>query len=60
MKTIEDRHVLVAADSSGVPLKDAIVEHLKAKGWEVTDIGAKAGEENPEMFERVDAGATGV
>jgi len=53
MKTIEDRQVLVAADLSGVPLKDAIVKHLQAKGWEVTDIGAKAGEKDPDMFHRI-------
>ena len=53
MKTIKDKQILVAADLSGLPLKDAIVEHLKAKSWEVTDIGVKAGDENPEMFHRI-------
>ena len=53
MKTIKDKQVLVAADAAGVPLKDAVVEHLAAKGWEVTDIGAKAGQEKPEMFHRI-------
>ena len=53
MKTIADKQVLVAADSSGVPLKDVIVEHLEAKGWKITDIGAKAGEERPDMFHRI-------
>lgn len=53
MKTIKDKQILVAADSSGVPLKDAIVKHLEAKSWEVSDIGAKAGEKNPEMFHRI-------
>lgn len=53
MKTIKDKQVLVAADFSGISLKDAIVEHLEAKSWEVTDIGVKAGEKNPEMFHRI-------
>lgn len=53
MKTIKDKQVLVAADAAGLSLKDAIVDHLKAKNWEVTDIGAKAGDQNPEMFHRI-------
>jgi len=53
MKTIEDKQILVGADMAGLPLKDAIAAHLKAKGWEVTDIGVKAGDESPEMFHRI-------
>ena len=53
MKTIADKQILVAADSSGVPLKDAIVKHLEAKGWHVTDVGAQAGQQKPEMFHRI-------
>lgn len=54
MKTIKDKQVLVAADFAGVTLKNAIVDHLKKKGWEVTDIGVKTEEdENPEMFHRI-------
>lgn len=53
MKTIADKQVLVAADSAGLPLKDAIVAHLEAKGWEVTDVGARAGDKKPEMFHRI-------
>ena len=53
MKTIKDKQILVAADIAGLPLKDAIVKHLEAKGWEVLDIGVKAGDKNPEMFHRV-------
>ena len=54
MKTVKDKQVLVGADFAGVPLKNAIVEHLQAKGWEVTDIGVKTeDEENPEMFHRI-------
>lgn len=54
MKTVKDKQVLVAADFAGVALKNAIVEHLKKKGWEVTDIGVKTTDErNPEMFHRI-------
>lgn len=54
MKTIKDKQILVGADFAGFPLKEAVVEHLKKKGWEVTDIGVRsANEENPEMFHRI-------
>jgi len=54
MKTVKNKQVLVAADFAGFPLKEAVVEHLKHKGWEVTDIGVKSpDEENPEMFHRI-------
>lgn len=54
MKTIKDKQILVAADFAGVPLKEAVVEHLKQKGWTVTDIGVKSlDDKNPEMFHRI-------
>ena len=54
MYTVKDKHVLVGADFAGFPLKEAVVKHLKSKGWKVTDIGVKsANEENPEMFHRI-------
>lgn len=54
MKTIKDKQILVAADIAGVPLKEAVVAHLKEKGWEVTDIGVQSvDDENPEMFHRI-------
>ncbi len=54
MKTIKDKQILVAADFAGFPLKKVVVEHLKKKGWTVTDIGVKSeDEENPEMFHRI-------
>ena len=54
MKTIKDKQILVGADRAGFPLKEVIVQHLKKKGWTVTDIGVKsADEENPEMFHRI-------
>ena len=53
MKMIKDKEILVGADFAGFPLKEAVVEHLKSKGWKVTDIGVRsADEENPEMFHR--------
>ena len=54
MKTVKDKQILVGADFAGFPLKEAVVEHLKKKGWTVTDIGVRsADEENPEMFHRI-------
>jgi ribose 5-phosphate isomerase B len=54
MKTAKDKYVLVGADFAGFPLKETVVHHLKAKGWQVTDIGVRAAhEENPEMFHRI-------
>lgn len=54
MKTIADKQILVAADIAGVGLKNAIVEHLKSKGWTVTDIGVKTiDDEHFEMFHRI-------
>lgn len=41
MKTVKNKQILVAADVAGFHLKEAVVEHLKKNGWEVTDIGVK-------------------
>lgn len=54
MKKVKDKQVLVGADFAGFPLKEAVVEHLRKKGWTVTDIGVKsADEKEPEMFHRI-------
>jgi ribose 5-phosphate isomerase B len=54
MKTVKDKQVLVGADFAGFPLKEAVVKHLKAKGWTITDIGVRsADEKDPEMFHRI-------
>jgi ribose 5-phosphate isomerase B len=54
MKMVKDKQVLVGADFAGFPLKEAVVKHLKSKGWTVTDIGVKsADEKKPEMFHRI-------
>ena len=47
MKTVKNKELLVGADFAGFPLKEAVVAHLKAKGWKITDmfhrIGLRAG-----------------
>ena len=54
MKTIKDKQILVGADFAGFALKEAVVAHLKSKGWTVTDIGVRAADEKePEMFHRI-------
>ena len=54
MKMVKDKEILVGADFAGFPLKEAIVDHLKKKGWKVTDIGVRsADEKDPEMFHRI-------
>ena len=54
MKTVKDKQVLVGADFAGFPLKEVVSEHLRKKGWTVTDIGVKsADEKEPEMFHRI-------
>ena len=42
MKLLKDKKLVVGADFAGYPLKEAVVAHLKAKGWEITDMGVKA------------------
>ena len=55
MKTIQDKKLVVGADFAGYPLKEAICKHLRAKGWEIEDLGVKNENDNgPEnMFHRV-------
>ena len=42
MKTIKDKQILVGADFAGFPLKEAVCEHLRKKGWTITDVGVRA------------------
>lgn len=42
MKTVKDKQILVGADFAGFPLKEAVVAHLKGKGWTVTDVGVRS------------------
>lgn len=57
MKTVKDKYLVVGADFAGYPLKEVVVEHLKKKGWKITDLGVQAGDDpdvNTDlMFHRV-------
>lgn len=56
MKTIKDKQILVGADFAGFPLKEAVVAHLKEKGWTITDVGVKVDSDLNDtdlMFHRV-------
>ena len=55
MKTVKNKQILVGADFAGFPLKEAVVAHLKEKGWEVTDVGVRSPEDTDTdlMFHRV-------
>ena len=54
MRTVKDKQVLVAADFAGLALKDAVVGHLRARGWTVTDVGMKIEDTGtPEMYHRI-------
>lgn len=57
MKTVKDKYLVVGADFAGFPLKEAVVAHLKAKGWKITDLGVQEGDDpdvNTDlMFHRV-------
>ena len=54
MKMVKDKKILVGADFAGFPLKEAVIEHLKKKGWEITDIGVRSADDpDPPMFHRI-------
>lgn len=55
MKTVKDKKLVVGADRAGYPLKEAVCEHLRARGWEIEDLGVKGPDDNgPEnMFHRI-------
>ena len=55
MKTIQNKELLVGADFAGFPLKEAVVAHLKKKGWHITDVGVRSPEDDdPDlMFHRI-------
>lgn len=38
MRTIEDKQVVVGADFAGFALKDEVSQHLRSRGWTVTDL----------------------
>ena len=56
MKTVKDKYLVVGADFAGYPLKEAVVAHLKEKGWKITDLGVTADsdpDDTDNMFHRV-------
>ena len=56
MKKIKDKQLLVGADFAGFPLKEAVCNHLRKKGWSITDIGVRADSDPDDtdlMFHRV-------
>ena len=56
MKTVKNKEILVGADFAGYPLKEAVCEHLRNKGYKITDIGVKADSDPDDtdlMFHRV-------
>ena len=55
MKTVKDKYLVVGADFAGFPLKEAVVAHLRAKGWKITDLGVTDPdiEDTENMFHRV-------
>ena len=55
MKTVRDKKLVVGADFAGFPLKEAVCSHLRARGWEIEDLGVRdPGDNDPEnMFHRV-------
>ncbi len=55
MKMVKDKQLVVGADFAGFPLKEAVVAHLKAKGWEITDMGVRSPEDDDTdlMFHRI-------
>ena len=55
MKTVKNKQILVGADFAGFPLKEAVVGHLRNKGWEVTDIGVRSPDDTDTdlMFHRI-------
>lgn len=55
MKMVKDKKLLVGADFAGFPLKEAVVAHLKSKGWEITDVGVRSPQDDDTdlMFHRI-------
>ena len=55
MKLVKDKKLVVGADFAGYPLKEAVVAHLRAKGWEIEDVGVTDpnSDDTDNMFHRV-------
>lgn len=53
---VKDKQLVVGADFAGYPLKEAVCEYLRKKGWTITDMGVKADSDPDDtdlMFHRV-------
>ena len=56
MYTEKDKKLVVGSDFAGYPLKEAVVAHLKEKGWDILDLGVTATsdpDDTDNMFHRV-------
>lgn len=55
MKMVKDKQLVVGADFAGYSLKEAVVKHLREKGWEIEDIGVLSPDDNDteNMFHRI-------
>ena len=56
MKTVKEKYLVVGADFAGYPLKEAVCEHLRKKGWKIEDLGVKENSDpndTEDMFHRV-------
>jgi ribose 5-phosphate isomerase B len=55
MKTVKEKQLLVGADFAGYPLKEAVCQHLREKGWTITDVGVTDPnvDDSENMFHRV-------
>lgn len=51
MKSTAERHVVVGADFAGFPLKEAVVAHLRERGWTIEDLTPD--QERAPMYHRV-------
>ena len=56
MKMVKDKYLVVGADFAGFPLKEAVVAHLKEKGWIIEDVGVTVDsdpDDTENMFHRI-------
>ncbi len=56
MKTVQDKYLVVGADFAGFPLKEAVCDHLRKKGWKIEDLGVRKDSDpndTDNMFHRV-------
>ena len=46
-----DKRIVIGSDGSGFELKEAVKEHLKEEGFEVTDLGTQSAQEPKPYYE---------